>query len=93
MLSPAQLGSAWTRNTFAQFFPAQAAAAAHTTLHIYAEYPDKEEGEVAAVGGWWEEASVFCPWRPFTVRGQPGPAWATPHNCIILFKVLCCGEL
>ena len=44
---------------------------------------------LAAGGGWWEEASVFCPERPFTVRGQPGPAWATPHNCIILFKVLC----
>ena len=44
---------------------------------------------LAAGGGGWEEASVFCPWRPFTVRGQPGPAWATPHNCIILFKVLC----
>ena len=50
VICSAQLGSAWTRNTFAQFFPAQAAALS-ITLHSYAEYPDKEEGVAAGGGG------------------------------------------
>ena len=41
---------------------------------------------LAAVGGWWEEASVFCPWRPFTVRGQPGPPPIT-----VSFYLKCCA--
>ena len=90
--SPARLGL--DKKHFRPVFPSTGSGSStHHTSHLR-RIPRQRGGGggcllLAAGGGWWEEASVFCPWRPFTVRGQPGPAWATPHNCIILFKVLC----
>ena len=46
VICSAQPGLAWTRNTFAQFFPAQAAAAAHSTATQNTR--TKRRGEVAA---------------------------------------------